>query len=342
MQAEQHEAEAKFWATPELVEKLFSTLNLESTLSLARVMNKEILKRGMTSKVWDSLVRQSFDLKGYNPEDHYDHPVYTKYTLDVAQKIASILKIMKTPKTLLMDALHVICETHPPRCPMSKRGVLDQLQMICPSHTDPHRISGWGLVLLEEIEAALGTTEQSIRSIEHGPVPGSYWSCFSERLLLSIGSRLSRQKETASSISINSRMFIREGSARALYTIMQVNPATIKVIVVKTTKCEDWEFVAKAMKLQPGAVNEVVTTKAALDPVVRTRSSDARRNHIKDIWKAVGPVGFKIYARRIEGPMTLHCNVCVVNKQAGWARLEQILDMSQDEFDVKEARLRKR
>ena len=338
MQTQQREAEAKFWATPELVEKLFSTLNLESTLSLARVMNKEILKRGMTPKVWASLVRQSFDLKGYKPEFDYGLDA----ALDVAQKIASILKIMKTPKTLLMDTLHVICETHSPRCPMSKRGVLDQLQMICPSHTDPHRISGWGLVLLEEIEAALGTTEQSIRSLEHGPVPGSYWSCFSERLLSSIGSRLSRQKETASSISINSRMFIREGSARALYTIMQVNPATIKVIVVKTTKCEDWEFVAKAMKLQPGAVNEVVTTKAALDPVVRTRSSDARRNHIKDIWEAVGPVGFKLYARRIQGPMTHHCNVCVVKKQAGWARLEKILDMSQDEFDVKEARLRKR
>ena len=73
MQTEQGEAEAKFWTTPELIEKLFSNLNLESTLSLARLMNKEILKRGMTSKVWDSLVRESFDLKGYNPAEHYDH-----------------------------------------------------------------------------------------------------------------------------------------------------------------------------------------------------------------------------------------------------------------------------
>ena len=40
--------------------------------------------------------------------------------------------------------------------------------------------------------------------------------------------------------------------------------------------------------------------------------------------------------------MTAHCNVCIVKKTAaGWARLEQILDMSQDEFDVNEAKLRK-
>ena len=48
---EQHEAETKFWATPELVEKLFSTLDLDSALSLSLVMNKEILKKGMTPKV---------------------------------------------------------------------------------------------------------------------------------------------------------------------------------------------------------------------------------------------------------------------------------------------------
>ena len=44
---QQGEAEAKFWETPELLEKLYFTLDLDSTLSLARVMNKEILKTSM-------------------------------------------------------------------------------------------------------------------------------------------------------------------------------------------------------------------------------------------------------------------------------------------------------
>ena len=159
MQTEQqHEAEAKFWGNPELLEKLFSTLDLDSTLSLARVMNKDILKRSMAPKVWDSLVRQNLDVKGYIPEGNFDqHDESRRYTLDATQKLASILKIMKTPKALLLDALHVICETDP-------WDSTDQLELICPSHTEPHSVSGWGFILLEEMEAALGTTEQSIRS----------------------------------------------------------------------------------------------------------------------------------------------------------------------------------
>ena len=111
------------------------------------------------------------------------------------------------------------------------------------------------------------------------------------RLLLAIGSRLSRQMETASSISINSTMFIDEyekGSARAFYSIMQVNPAAVESLVVDTAEREDWELVARGMKLQPRAVKEVVTRKPALDLAIRTRSS---RINIKDIWGAVGPRG---------------------------------------------------
>ena len=333
MQTEQQrEAEAKFWETPELVEKLCSTLDLESTLSLAGVMNKEILKRSMTSKVWNALVRRSLDVLEYIPYDEDDDDD----ALDVAQKLASILKIMETPRALLMDALHVICERLPSRNPRS-----DQLQMICSSHDDPHSVSRWGFILLEEIEAGLQTTEQSIRSIEHGPLPGSSWlsTTMSSRLLLAIGSRLSRQKEPASSISINSSLYIVDDrrSAQAFYSIMQVNPASVKSLAVETTEREDWELVAIGMKLQPGAVKEFVTTKAALGPPVRTKSSDARRSKIKDIWDALGPGGFKIYTRKIEvlvRMIPLKNNRCenVEKSEAGWARLEQILDMSQFEF----------
>ena len=148
---EQREAEAKFWATPDLVEKLFSTLDLDSTLSLALVMNKEILKRGMTPMVWSGLVRESFLISLSDDLDLDD-------TLDVARNLASILKIMKMPKALLLDALHVICET-------DLWDSTDELQVTCPSHSEPHSVSGCGFILMEEMEAILQTTEQSIRSV---------------------------------------------------------------------------------------------------------------------------------------------------------------------------------
>ena len=161
----------------------------------------------------------------------------------------------------------------------------------------------------------------------------------SERLLLAIGSRLTRQTETASSISIKSMSIDKydRRSARSFYSIMQVNPATVETLAVDPTEREDWELVARAMKLQPGAVREVVTSKPALDRSIRTRSS---RNNIKDIWDAVGPRGFKIYTRNVEDPFVMcprrnNCCEQVVKSQAGWARLQQILDMSQDEFAKK-------
>ena len=140
-------------------------------------------------------------------------------------------------------------------------------------------------------------------------------------------------------IHINSRLHITDDkrSVQAFYSIMQVNPASVESLVVDTTEREDWELVARAMKLQPGAVKEVVTRKPALDLAIRTRSS---RNNIKDIWDAVGPMGFKIYMRNFEDWFVMcprRNNRCeqVVKSQAGWARLQQILDMSQDEFAKK-------
>ena len=57
--ANQSEAERKFWETPELLETLFLTLDLQSSLSLACLLDQENLQRSMTSKVWSKLVSQN-------------------------------------------------------------------------------------------------------------------------------------------------------------------------------------------------------------------------------------------------------------------------------------------
>ena len=83
----------------------------------------------------------------------------------------------------------------------------------------------------------------------------------------------------------------------------------VKELKVRATGLKDWEWVAKAMKLQPGAVREVTFIKARL-PDPRTRSSmETMRKSIKDIWDAVGPTGFRIYPKRFEGAMTYHCTM---------------------------------
>ena len=45
-----------FWEMPELVPRIFSFVDLASTLIQSRVLEKETFKSSMTSKVWTKLV----------------------------------------------------------------------------------------------------------------------------------------------------------------------------------------------------------------------------------------------------------------------------------------------
>ena len=112
----QSEAERKFWKTPELQETLFSWIDLESTLNLARVMDKEDLQSGITSKVWDELIRYNCPvdrrgcLFGSFPQDRDSfHKRYHDLKLQEAQQsvknLATVLKLMGKPKDLLLDLL---------------------------------------------------------------------------------------------------------------------------------------------------------------------------------------------------------------------------------------------
>ena len=91
------QAVAKFWETPELLGELFSFLDLKSALSLARVLDKDVLKRSLSSKVWRRLVKWSFDgvgildWTGLDPESDYEDE--WDDTLGIAQKLATMLKI---------------------------------------------------------------------------------------------------------------------------------------------------------------------------------------------------------------------------------------------------------
>ena len=138
------------------------------------------------------------------------------------------------------------------------------------------------------------------RSVEHGPSR----LIMSDRLLFAIGSRLSRQKEAPSSISINSRIYIRDDrrSALAFFSIMQVNPASVDFLAVDTAERENWELVAKGMKLQPGAVNEVVTNKGALRLGVRTRSAVAKKGQHQGCFGYCWAKGFHILVSWNYGP----------------------------------------
>ena len=336
--ANQSEAERKFWKTPELLEKLFSLIDLESTLNLARVMDKADLQSGITSKVWDKLIRYNCPvdrrgcLFGSFPQDRDSfHKRYHDLKLQEAQQsvknLATVLKLMGKPKDLLLDLLDLICEGLPPLVGLTVMAT-NQLQIVCPRHPEPHNVSPAGFLLLEEVESVLGTTEQRIQSMDVGVLFGSIMSA--------IGSRMTRQQDAVPSIRIRRRIEIEtEKEAWAFHTLMSgqvehVDPIRLKV--KGPLGGEGWGAVAKAMQLRPDLVGWIWTSKQSL--------AEGKKDDIKNIWDTVGLEGFEVYQTTPDLECWKARGYSVEKPDDDWDRLEQILDMREAEFAaiIKEAK----
>ena len=320
--ANQSEAERMFWKTPELLETLFSWIDLESTLNLARVMDKEDFQSGITSKVWNKLVRcncpvdKSGRLFGSFPPFHGDN-----FELQEAQQavknLATILKLMGQPKDLLLDLLDLICEGLPPLVDV----VTNQLQIVCPRHPEPHNVSPAGFLLLEQVESVLGSTEHRIQSMDVGVL--------SESILSAIISRMTRQQDPVASIRIRHRITIEtEKGASAFHTLMsgQVEQVDTVTLEVKGSIGEDgWGVVAKALQLKPDLVDWIWTSKPSL--------TEGKKDDVKKIWDTVGIQGVELYqtASDVENVGSTW-GFSVEKPDDDWERLEQILDLSEAEF----------
>ena len=141
--------------------------NLElSVLHLAQssVMKKETLQKSLTPKAWIKLIRCS----SLQVLDEVDKERERKREeLKVLVKILHYMKLGEL-SPLLGPLLDLICESNP--------GLDDSecVRMTCPCRPEPHFISPQGFLLLEEVEAAFGTAEQSLMSIGSF---GAGWRC---------------------------------------------------------------------------------------------------------------------------------------------------------------------
>ena len=144
MDFELMKAEQKFWNSPELMEKLLSMLDPLSILRLVkfRLVKKEILQKSLSCKAWQELIKHS----------SYGEEGWLK--LEDAKDLVKVLKLIKLeePSGYLLPLLDLICETSP-----RESGSL-LVRLICPCRPEPHLISSEAFMLLEEIEAAFGTT----------------------------------------------------------------------------------------------------------------------------------------------------------------------------------------
>ena len=329
----QSEAERKFWKTPELLETLFSWIDLESTLNLARVMDKEDLQSGITSKVWNKLIRNNCPvdkrgrLFGSFPQDR-DSYQDLQEAQEAVKNLATILKLMGQPKDLLLDLLDLICERLPPLvgCALAT----SQLQIVCPRHPEPHKVSPAGFLLLEQVESVLKTTEQRIQSVEV--------VLLSELVISAISSRMTRQQDPVPSIRIRLWVDIEtEKGAWAFHTLIMSGQVehvedTLRLKVIGSLGGEGWGAVAKAMQLQPDLVGWILTSKPSL--------AEGKKEDIKNIWDIVGLERFEIYKTTSDlKNLARAWSYSVEKPDDDWEKLEQILNMSEAGFAaiIKEA-----
>ena len=307
MSPAQQETEHKFWMIPEMIAKLLPFLDLKSTLCLARAHKKtqDVLKGAM---VFNKLLKRNSPLT----------------ELDNVKDLATILKLMKDPKANLSEVLDAICETNPqtsnPNTPNLGSG--PGVRMGCPCHLHYHSISSKGFELLEEVEGALGTTEQTVESVIWGNwiLPNNF--------MAALASRLARQKQKLTSINIGEIEMSTQKQAADFKTLMQALPSsrTVKFGRLKVQEPigpEGWEFVAKAVQTHPGLLSDVVANQSAFNGV--------KVEDMRVIWQALKRRGCLIVAANKPGS----CGGKELLKQDGeaaWTKLWKILDLSSEEW----------
>ena len=327
-------ASKKFWEIPELLEMLLPHLDSASILELAKAHRPtiQILQCGSN---WDKLIQRTSpysarkSLGAVYLKGNSDSSWLTKNLEAKKAELLPLIKMlamMEEPQDCLVNLLDLICT----RFPIGESGrplryvkaangktvpVPEAVKVTCPNHTS-HKVSSLGFLLLEEVEGALGSAEQSVQWLGVAELEGI--------LLSSLGARMRRQQ-------LGARIKME------LIDILCSNPQQAEDVLVIMKNCkrlihfrqlhvfedgasaEAWAALAKAVELHPGKCSMSATRKALLA---------GRREDLKVLWEAVRFVEV-FYSDAL---IYEYDGDVFIEKEEGWGRLEQVLDMSEDQF----------
>ena len=143
------DALVKVLGCSDLVEILLTMLDPLSIKRLTQsgVVEKKVLKKSLSSKIWAGLIKRS----------SYGEALMV---LDDVKDLVAILKFLKLedPDSFLLPLLNHICEKFPV-------GRLSSVALNCPGHAEPRKVSLQCFLLLEEVESPFGTSSQSTERV---------------------------------------------------------------------------------------------------------------------------------------------------------------------------------
>ena len=314
-----HEALEKFWKTPELVEMLLPFLNAKNTLNLARtrLFNIQILQGFL---VWNKLIRRTVSRK---------LPCIGVLAKPDLAPFIPILKMMKDHKPSLLDLLNLLCKRYPSRPPE----LSEEVTLRCCSSDQTKLVSPLGFMLLEVVEVAFGSTEQCIERIHIDQLANSF--TLEGRWLSSLSARVARQQEEVKLVEMQSIEvgFSKETVDDFVTLVEHCQSMKIKILRVTWSHLEDWPKLSRTLSSTKVSLFRFNPSKDAILGACGESSAPADRDDLRAIWDTTED-HWKVYTF-INDDRYGSTYFYKEMGDADWKRLEQLLDMSDKEMEVR-------
>ena len=218
---------------------------------------------------------------------------------------------------LLHHLLDVISEKCAPDCNLAP-----SIKISCSCH-GPRSVSSLGFLLLEEVEASVGSTLQEIVWVGS---PRTVLGFLQEPVLSALASRMSRQQQKMEKVEAGWINITSEESARALLTLVQ-NTHTVgyaaeegavwnlrgvwRLKVSGKIEANGWAAIARAIALIPQCVQSVIASKELM--------REGTRGDLRTVWESLS-------FRWDVGDDEFYQKFFKSNGEGSWNALEQILD----------------
>ena len=317
-----HEAEKKFWKTPELLEGLLTFLDAPSILELA---NAHPLTRGILKGTynWGRFVRRSCP---------FPPPTYqtsnSRFEEKTEQKVAelrpmiAILQLIGSPQLHLMALLDLICERFPAPMEVNQFGPENLKVTTQVGHT-VHYVSALGFVLLELVEAALGSSQLVLGSVLVFSIR--------EPLTSALKSRMMRQEEKISQVDAYFLTCQTLDQAEAVRTLVQLTERFgFRRLAIRGAIGEGgWAALAEAFRVLPPMLldggPEDPRGFQALVADSKNLMLDGRRDDVRAVWNAIpgGSHLMLLNPQLLDGTMMIFAK----GSEEEWVRLEMYLDI---------------
>ena len=310
----QESASKRFWRTPELVEALLPHLDAASILKLAKAHPPTIgiLQGG---SVWEKVIKSCICGTMGPMRDNSSQSDSNRKRLNEERArllpLIELLKMMEEPRDCLVTLLDLICTRFPvdeSRLYCNDDGDLlpEAVEVTCTNHSH-HKVSALGFLVLEEVEGTLGSAAQSVQWLGLGDLGGVVLSSLSARMLRQHGMKI---KLDLAGITCSTRH-----QAEELLVVLkncEMLMATLLLSVNGDFSPEAWAALSKALQQVPGKCFIWATRKALLA---------GHREDLKVMFEAARSV-------------LISTTSIAIGKEEGWGRLEQVLDMSEDQWEV--------